>query len=118
MTSLLDARDSFEVWHRVAPSFLDNSEAVLDAFPDGFVHVATVRTDDVGRVFELTNTITCGWWENPEVTVTEAVTARGGARSTSVGDVIVTALAVGADATTGAPVWQRWSVQGIGLRAF
>jgi hypothetical protein len=115
MTATLGS--TFEVWHKATPTFLDNTAAALAAFPEGFTHVADVVTDDVGRVFELTNTIDRGWWENPEVTLTPEVAAKGGARSTSVGDVIVKALAVrvGVD---GVPVWARWSVEGIGLKKF
>jgi hypothetical protein len=90
------------------------------------VHVADVKTEHVSRVFELTNSIHNGWWENPEVTVTPEVAAlvnaevngrSRGVRSISVGDVIVKALASGADAD-GRPVWKRWSIQMIGLREF
>lgn len=109
--------DVYEVYHRSAPTFLDNPDAVLAAFPEGFVHVADVKTDHVGLVFQLTNSIERGWWENPEVTLGGAQVSLGGARSTSVGDVIVKALAVGADAN-GHPIWKRWSVQMIGLREF
>ena len=116
MTTMATLATTYEVWHKASPSFMDNTPEALAAFPAGFIHVADVVTDEVGRVFQLTNTIERPWRENPEVTLTPAVAAYG-ARSTSVGDVIVKALAmrVGEDGT---PVWARWSVEGVGLRRF
>lgn len=105
----------YEVWHRIDPDFRNNTDVVLDAFPEGFIHVADVETDDVGRVFELTNSIDRPWWENAEVTF--LMGRDGGARSTSVGDVIVKALPAGIDAN-GTPRWARFSVERIGFRSF
>lgn len=118
MTNILSTlATTYEVWHAINPNFMGNTDAQLAAFPAGFVHVADVVTDNVGQVFQLTNSIDRAWWENPEATLTPETAAKGGARSTSVGDVIVKALAVGANAD-GSPVWARWSVEGIGLKEF
>jgi hypothetical protein len=109
--------NTFEVWHAVTPNFFGNTDDVLAAFPAGFVHVADVACDHVGNVFQLTNSIDRAWWENTEVTLTPETAAKGGARSTSVGDVIVKALPVRVN-TDGSPVWARWSVEGVGLKEF
>jgi hypothetical protein len=104
---------TFEVWHADAPTWQDNTAVTLAAFPAGFTHVANVDTEAVGAVFQLTNHITHNWTENRGVTPVIGPHVR----STSVGDIIVEATAIGADAA-GRPVWRRWSVEGIGLRAF
>ena len=109
----MNINNLFEVWHAVTPRFIDNPDATLAAFPEGFVHVADVEADNVLGIFELTNSIDRGWWENPEVTMV----AEGCARSTSVGDVIVKAIAVGIN-EDGSPVWARWSVDNVGYRKF
>ena len=62
-------------------------------FPSGYRKVATVDVpdDQLGLVFRHTNTIEYSWYgpERPEiVTISEFVEKQGGARSTSVGDVI------------------------------
>lgn len=65
-------------------------------FPNDFHHVATVDIEDADKhmVFELTNSINHGWWENEGVTAhTDSPAFREhngvkGARSTSVGDRI------------------------------
>ena len=56
------------------------------AFPDEFSLVATVDSEDVDKVYELTNTIDKYWWENEGVT--KEFVGKG-CRSTSVGDVVV-----------------------------
>ena len=56
------------------------------SFPDEYVLVATVASEDVDKVYELTNTIDKYWWENEGVTK-EFVGE--GCRSTSIGDIIV-----------------------------
>jgi hypothetical protein len=66
-------------------------------FPKDFYHVATVDVadDDMHLVFEATNSIDRGWWENANVTAhTDSPAFREhngvkGTRSTSVGDRIV-----------------------------
>jgi hypothetical protein len=111
---------AYEVWHRVTPTFRTDTRAdvlALDSFPEGFVHVADVDAPNVGAVFGLTNTIDYGWWENPEVVVSPAVAKAGGARSTSVGDVIVEAYPIGAY-ERGKPMHRRWSIEPVGLKEF
>ena len=98
----------FAVWHRDTPTFNDNIERTLVEFPSGFTLVAYVETNHVGRVFQLTNHIDSDWTLNPEVTMMVGA----GARSTSVGDVIL-ADTEGLDV----PV-QRYTIDGIGLRRF
>ena len=86
---------TYRVWHRQPQDRLDPKPTV---FPTDYTQVATVETDDIGRVFQLTNHIDHNWWENPEVTwYTQS-------RSTSVGDVIE------------GPAGQRVYVAGVGLR--
>ncbi len=66
------------------------------SFPEDFHHVATVDVADEDKhmVFEATNSIHSGWWENEGVTAhTDSPAFREhngvkGARSTSVGDRI------------------------------
>lgn len=91
----------FQVWHKDNPAFLGASDADRAAFPAGYTHVADVTTDDIGRVFELTNHIDKSWTQNPEV----EPKGTHQLRSTSVGDVIV-------------GEGKRVSVEGIGLREF
>lgn len=65
-------------------------------FPEDFHHVATVdlADEDMHMVFEATNSIHRGWWENEGVTAHfdspafREVEGRKGTRSTSVGDRI------------------------------
>jgi hypothetical protein len=75
-----------KVWHNLRTFSPDRDKAAL--FPEHFSLVATVATGEPGEAYELTNSIHRGWWENAGVTVTPPVTALGGARSTSVGDVM------------------------------
>ena len=104
--------DTYEVWHNLNKPFAPNSTEVLSAFPDGFVHVADVEAEHLDEVFDKTNAVYRPWHENPGVTLVGPPT-----RSTAVGDVIVKALAVGAD-KDGAPVWLRASVELMGFRTF
>jgi hypothetical protein len=65
-------------------------------FPEDFYHVATVDVadDDMHLVYEATNSIDRGWWENANVTAhTDSPAFREhngvkGTRSTSVGDYL------------------------------
>lgn len=65
-------------------------------FPEDFHHVATVdlADEDMAEVFEMTNSIHHGWWDNEGVTAhTHSPAFREhngvkGTRSTSVGDRI------------------------------
>jgi hypothetical protein len=80
---------TFEVYHAKAMPFLygkspDEIAAIVD-FPADYDHVATVQCESHEETFILTNHIDKKWWENPGVTLRKA----GGARSTSVGDVVV-----------------------------
>jgi hypothetical protein len=74
------------VWHNDRTFSVDRDKPAL--FPEHFTHVADVATREPGEAFELTNTIHGPWWDNDGLTVTPPVSARGGARSTSVGDVM------------------------------
>jgi len=53
-------------------------------FPEDFEMVAVVDTENLGKAFELTNTIERLWTENEDVTA-----SREQLRSTSVGDAMV-----------------------------
>jgi hypothetical protein len=70
-----------EVWQKKKMAF---DEDDLGEFPQDFVLVAKVQTDDLDVAFEKTNTINKYWWENEGV---EALVTK--TRSTSVGDVMV-----------------------------
>ncbi len=75
-----------QVFHTIDPTFGRGPDPV---WPDEYDHVANVDVPDGEhhRVFKLTNHIDRSWQENDGVTpVGEAIS---GARSTSVGDVIV-----------------------------
>jgi hypothetical protein len=82
-----------KVYHAITPRW-DTGGPVDPTDPTDFAHVATVDSE-VHEVFRLTNSVSCGWWENEGVTAhTEASTFREhkgarGTRSTSVGDLIV-----------------------------
>lgn len=52
-------------------------------FPDDFVEVAEVASEELGEVYALTNHIDQDW------TLNEGVKANGPCRSTSMGDVVV-----------------------------
>lgn len=90
---------TFTVYHANVERFINegirafaalSSERVTMMFATGYYQkVATVECDEIGRVFQLTNSIYNGWWENAEIVQTFFTEA--GCRSTSVGDVIVTA---------------------------
>ena len=58
-------------------------------FPDAFMLVATVDTDDLEVAWERTNTIDRAWVVNDGVQVFNAKNPHGGHRSTSMGDVCV-----------------------------
>lgn len=62
----------------------DTKQHLLDGHYD---EVALVTTNDLDRVFELTNNISHSWIENDAVLPTCKVIEKGGCRSTSVGDV-------------------------------
>ena len=86
---------AIRVYHAIRPTFGFGDSTTPR--PEEFAHVATVDVpDDLHHeVFRLTNSIESYWWENEGVTAhTEASTFREvngikGARSTSVGDLIV-----------------------------
>lgn len=100
---------TYIVWHSNKPVFFNNTDT-LKAFPEGFTPVAEVTTDDVGRVFELTNNIHSSWVLNPGVRVRPEgktlMKLQCGLRSTSVGDIITV------------PGQQRWFIDVVGLREF
>ena len=86
---------AIRVYHAIRPTFGFGDSTTPR--PEEFAHVATVDvSDDLHHeVFRLTNSIESYWWENEGVTAhTDASTFREvngikGARSTSVGDLIV-----------------------------
>ena len=78
------------VFQAIDPTFGSGEPA---PFPSGYRKVATVDVADdmLGLVFRHTNTVEYSWYgpERPTiVTLSEFVEKQGGARSTSVGDVI------------------------------
>lgn len=70
------------VYHDKKPSFGMSEEP--RTWPDDYDVAAEVDSDDLDDVYELTNTITQPWWEN------DGVKNAKPARSTSVGDIVVT----------------------------
>jgi len=107
------ATTTYELWFNDNPTWHDNSYDVLAAFPEGFTHTAQVETDHHGNVFQLTNHIESNWTENPGVT---SLVGRH-VRSSSVGDVIVLATAIGVN-PDGSPKFRRFSIDSFGLREF
>jgi len=69
-----------KVYQAISPNF---GMGPTPSFPDAYELVANVDTDDLDAAFQLTNTIDCPWWDN------EGVEVINKARSTSVGDIIV-----------------------------
>jgi hypothetical protein len=74
----------FNVFHHVDGNFLGNIEECRD-FQRNYTLAASVEARSLDDAFRLTNTIDAPWWENEGV---DRGTLIGGARSTSVGDVI------------------------------
>ena len=72
-----------KVYHVDKPSFRSDDKP---AWPHAYSHVATVDSDDLETIFNLTNTVSYHWWKNPLVT---AHFEGEGCRSTSVGDIVV-----------------------------
>jgi hypothetical protein len=72
-----------------------------------------VEAPALGAVYAWTNHVDAPWWDNEDVTLVGAKDKR----STSVGDVVVEALAHSAD-ERGAPVHRRWMVASVGFTAF
>ena len=75
---------SIEVHHAIDPTFGHGGTPV---WPDAYVRVATVATDDIDCAYQFTNTIDKYWWDNAGVT---SHFPGKGCRSTSVGDILVT----------------------------
>jgi len=71
-----------KVFHAVNPTF---GFGETPQWPEGYRQVAETETDELGKVFELTNTIDSDWWLNEGVK-----SLVGPCRSSSVGDVVVT----------------------------
>lgn len=76
----------FSVYHSKVGRF---GEREVIGFPMVHEKVAIVRCHAMEETFQLTNSICTPWFEGPQVTLVGAAVNRGGARSTSVGDVIV-----------------------------
>ncbi len=76
------------VYHRQSlPDPLHSEERVAEAWPVHYIHVADVAAESVEEAYRLTNTVHTDWWTRKPVTMV----AEPPLRSTSVGDVIVTA---------------------------
>lgn len=73
----------FKVYHATKPTF-GLYHLGSPKWPEEYDLVAEVNAETIEKAFELTNHITCAWWDNPEVTMVKK------SRSTSVGDIIVT----------------------------
>lgn len=72
---------------RYVPHFDETKQiAFVTQYAEKYEHVATVDTADLEKAFFLTNTVNCAWWENEGVTTHFK---EEGARSTSVGDVMI-----------------------------
>ena len=89
----INTRDTF--MYRLASSIYSILDAkkqmcVLPASESHYRYVATVESDDLDKVYELTNHIDSDWQENDRVTV--AKNARN--RSTSVGDVLINSTGI------------------------
>ena len=72
------------VYHVKSEKFGSRVEGEV-VFPDDFKLVAFVPTEDLERVFGLTNHVDSAWTDNPSVVPVDPPH-----RSTSVGDVVVT----------------------------
>jgi len=70
-----------KVYHATQPTF--NAE-VTPKWPEEYDLVAEVKSEDLEKVFELTNHISCAWWDNDGVTTVKK------SRSTSIGDIVIT----------------------------
>lgn len=69
------------VWHHKNPTF--GFGTGMSNFPEDYVLVAYVESNNLEEIFALTNTIEEFWWKNSKV---EGIV---NSRSTSVGDVVV-----------------------------
>jgi hypothetical protein len=72
-----------KVYHAIEPTF---GFGPIPAWPDEYVMVAEVDSDEPDAVYELTNTTNHLWWENLGV---HPAFVGEGVRSTSVGDVLI-----------------------------
>jgi hypothetical protein len=88
----------YSVYHDDNPTFRVDAQRA-SRFPDGYTHVADVETYTIDHVYELTNHIDKDWTTNGGVTPHVAR-----ARSTSVGDVVVTPIGAFICANTG---WKK-----------
>jgi hypothetical protein len=77
----------FQIWHNCLSGHKSFSQDSKDMFPKGYLYIADVETNDINKVYELTNNIDNQWFANPGVTA--HCPARYHGRSTSVGDVVV-----------------------------
>jgi hypothetical protein len=93
----------FKVYHSDPPAFMGNDASALADFPRGFIHVANVEARNLDELFQKTNHIDSNWTLNPGVELARGVVK---ARSTSVGDVVVS------------EVEHRFSCEMIGWKAF
>ena len=100
--SQAEVENGWEVYHSVSMSSVlfeampffcpgsggnANTGMRLPKWPNGFVKVACVLDESPEIAFEKTNTIDNPWYENQLVRPTDI--AKKGARSTSVGDILV-----------------------------
>jgi hypothetical protein len=73
---------------RVFDDEMDEAVQAWASTPHDWMHVADVETDDLDHAFERTNTIDRLWALNEDVRVVHVKTKY---RSTSIGDVLITA---------------------------
>lgn len=66
---------------------------VFDSLEDeglGYSHVGSIDTNDLDEAYQLTNNINSSWIDGDKVDfLSDAVKAKGGCRSTSVGDILI-----------------------------
>ena len=83
------------VLHETNPTFGWGAKGHI-VYATDFTHVSyydaqesVTESDFLNEVFEKTNSIDHGWWENEGVELIGKAKAAGGARSTSVGDIVI-----------------------------
>jgi hypothetical protein len=72
-----------KVYHATIPVFT-SLHLGTPKWPEEYQLIAETETDNLEKAFELTNHISCAWWDN------EGVTTVKKSRSTSIGDIIIT----------------------------
>jgi hypothetical protein len=70
-----------KVFHATKPTF---GFGDTPKWPEEYQLVAELETESLEKAFELTNHISCAWWDNEGVKLVKQ------SRSTSVGDIVIT----------------------------